>query len=174
MSATAGRRPTLSPGDLGEFSSNLARAAMIAHGAVLESGLQQAGRLHPNPDPLNLAPSLIDVFMRTAQRPESIWGAQAMLLDSALEMWRSGFQRIIGQTEKAGAADKRFADPSWDQPFFDAIRQAYLAQAKWLNSLAGSVAASDPSTRRRVAFFTKLLTDVFAPSNFLASNPDAL
>ena len=32
----------------------------------------------------------------------------------------------------------------------------------------------DPRTKRRAEFFTKLLTDAFSPSNFLASNPAAL
>jgi polyhydroxyalkanoate synthase len=32
----------------------------------------------------------------------------------------------------------------------------------------------DPMTKRRVEFFTKMLTDAFSPSNFLLSNPAAL
>jgi len=54
------------------------------------------------------------------------------------------------------------------------MKQSYLLTSDWLNSLISSVDDVDPMTRRRVEFFTKLLTDAFSPSNFLASNPVAL
>jgi polyhydroxyalkanoate synthase len=38
----------------------------------------------------------------------------------------------------------------------------------------GGVEGVDPLTKRRVEFFTRMLTDAFSPSNFLLSNPAAL
>ena len=175
MSETAGPLPKLSPADLPEFSVNLARAAIIAHGAILESSLRRAGRLQLNADPLHLGPSLFDVFMRSASNPEGVWKAQVALLDGALQMWRTGFVRMMGQAPEAtGVRDKRFSGPGWDQPFFDAMRQAYVLNAEWLNALASNVETSDPLTKRRIEFFAALITDLFSPSNFLASNPEAL
>jgi polyhydroxyalkanoate synthase len=43
-----------------------------------------------------------------------------------------------------------------------------------LNALVGGVEGVDPEAKRRVEFFTKMLTDAFSPSNFLLSNPAAL
>jgi polyhydroxyalkanoate synthase len=71
--------------------------------------------------------------------------------------------------------DKRFADPEWgDNPLFDVIKQSYLLTSNWLNELVAGVDGVDPIEKRRVEFFTKMLTDAFAPTNFLASNPVAL
>jgi len=177
MADTTGPAPlsALNPIALQTFSANLARAAMIAQGAILESGLQQAGKTpQMNPDPLHIGPSLVDVFLHSAGRPAGLWKAQMTLMDGALGVWRSAFDRMAPQAERTPRKDKRFAGEAWDQPFFDAVRQAYQMNADWLNTLAGNVEASDPQTKRRIQFFTSLLTDLFSPSNFLGSNPEAL
>ena len=57
---------------------------------------------------------------------------------------------------------------------FDVMKQSYLLTANWLNDLVGEVEGVEPLTKRRVEFFTKMLTDAFSPSNFLLSNPEAL
>jgi polyhydroxyalkanoate synthase len=73
------------------------------------------------------------------------------------------------------AGDKRFNDPDWaSNPMFDMMKQSYLLSSNWLNSLMSEVEGVDPSAKRRVEFFTKMLTDAFSPSNFLISNPAAL
>src|SRR5690606_7708125 len=59
-------------------------------------------------------------------------------------------------------------------PVFDIIKQSYLLTSSWLNNLVAEVDGVDPMTRRRVAFFTRMLTDAFSPTNFLVSNPAAL
>lgn len=43
-----------------------------------------------------------------------------------------------------------------------------------MNGLVAGVEDVDPAVKRRAQFFTRLLTDAFSPSNFLASNPVAL
>jgi polyhydroxyalkanoate synthase len=71
--------------------------------------------------------------------------------------------------------DKRFNDPDWTaNPVFDVMKQSYLLTSNWLNGLVADVQDVDPQTKRRVEFFTKMLTDAFSPSNFLVSNPVAL
>ena len=54
------------------------------------------------------------------------------------------------------------------------MRQSYLTTADWMNGLVSGVEGVDPRVKRRAEFFTRLLTDAFSPSNFLASNPVAL
>jgi len=164
----------LSPTALQEFSANLARAAIIAQGAILESGLQRVGKTKMSADPLHLGPSLMDAFLQSAARPDRFWQAQTALMNGALEVWRSAFERADKAGNGGARPDKRFAGAAWDQPYFDAIRQAYLANSDWLNTLARNVETSDPQTKRRIEFFTGLLTDMFSPSNFLGSNPEAL
>lgn len=159
--------------DLPQFSANLARTAILAQGVILEAGLRNAGS-RMSVDPLHLAPSFLDMFLHTAARPEGLWQAQLGLIDSSLEVWRAALERAASTQNGAAKRDKRFAHAAWDQPFFDAVKQTYAVHADWLNAIASSVEGSTPATKRRVAFFTRLLTDILSPSNFLASNPEAL
>ena len=49
-----------------------------------------------------------------------------------------------------------------------------MVTSDWMNGLVAGVEDVDPAVKRRAQFFTRLLTDAFSPSNFLASNPVAL
>ncbi len=97
-----------------------------------------------------------------------------------MELWRSTAMRAAGESAARPCAapvkgDKRFADPEWSEnPVFDAIKQSYLITSEWLNDLVGGVEGVDPLAKRRVEFFTRMLTDAFSPSNFLLTNPAAL
>ena len=74
----------------------------------------------------------------------------------------------------SSADDKRFASPAWQaQPPFKMLADAYLATSQaLLKSLDASVLA--PDEKKRAHFFLKQYLDAVAPSNFLATNPDAL
>jgi polyhydroxyalkanoate synthase len=162
------------------LSMNLARAAMTAQGAIADMALKNAE--HPaalSPDPFHVAPALTEVMGRLAAQPERLMRAQGDLFSRYLDLWQQASRRVAGETARPVAqparGDKRFLDPEWtDNPVFDVIKQSYLLTAGWLNELVSGVEGVDPMTRRRVEFFTKMLTDAFSPSNFLASNPEAL
>ncbi len=72
------------------------------------------------------------------------------------------------------ANDRRFADPAWRQPPFDAIYQSFLlCQQWWFNATTG-VRGVDPAHERIVEFTTRQILDLFSPSNFPWSNPEIL
>lgn len=162
------------------LSANLARAAVTAQGAIAEAALRQADRPAAlTPDPFHVAPALNEVMTRLAAQPERLMRAQADLFSRYMDLWQSAARRAAGEevapvvTPVAG--DKRFNDPEWaSNPMFDMMKQSYLLSSNWLNSLVAEVDGVDPATKRRVEFFTKMLTDAFSPSNFLMSNPAAL
>ncbi|WP_369059584.1 class I poly(R)-hydroxyalkanoic acid synthase [Caulobacter sp. 73W] len=162
------------------LSLNLAKAAMTAQGAIAEAALRQADRPAAlSPDPFHVAPALTEVMGRLAAQPDRVMRAQADLFTQYLELWRSAAQRIAGEPAQPVVApakgDKRFNDPDWSEhPMFDLMKQSYLLSANWLNSLVSGVEDVDPAAKRRVEFFTKMLTDAFSPSNFLFSNPAAM
>ncbi|MDB5494046.1 MAG: phbC, partial [Phenylobacterium sp.] len=162
------------------LSMNLARAAMTAQGAIAEMALKSADRPAAlTPDPFHVASALTEVMGRIAAEPDRLLRAQADLFSRYMELWQSAARRVGGETPEPVAApargDKRFADPEWtDNPVFDVIKQSYLLTSDWLNGLVEGVEGVDPMTKRRVEFFMKMLTDAFAPTNFLASNPAAL
>jgi polyhydroxyalkanoate synthase len=162
------------------LSLNLARAAMTAQGAIAEAALRQAERPAAlTGDPFHVGSALGEVMGRLAGQPDRLMRAQADLYGRYMDLWRSAARGASGDPQPAVAApakgDKRFTDPDWStNPVFDVIKQSYLITSGWLNELVAGVEGVEPMTRRRVEFFTKMLTDAFSPSNFLLSNPAAL
>lgn len=163
------------------LSMNLARAAMTAQSAIAEAALSQADRPAAlSPDPFNVGPAMNSVMTSLASRPDKLFAAQADLFNRYMDLWATTTRRAAGDETPAAhdaklAKDKRFRDPAWtENPAFDVMRQSYLVTSDWMNGLVSSVEDVDPLTKRRAEFFTKLLTDAFSPSNFLASNPVAL
>ena len=163
------------------LSLNLARAAMTAQAAIAEAALSQADRPAAlSPDPFNVGPAMTQVMSGLASRPDKLFAAQADLFNRYMDLWATTTRRAAGEEipaapEPNDRVDKRFKDPAWSEnPMFDVMRQSYLVTADWMNGLVSSVEDIDPRTKRRAEFFTKLLTDAFSPSNFLASNPAAL
>ena len=159
------------------LSMNLAKAAMTAQSAIAEAALAQADRPAAlSPDPFNVGPAMNSVMTSLASRPDKLFAAQADLFNRYMDLWASTTRRAAGEDQPAAPSkDKRFKDPAWSEnPAFDVMRQSYLVTSDWMNGLVSSVEDVDPLTKRRAEFFTKLLTDAFSPSNFLASNPAAL
>lgn len=165
---------------LENLSTNLARAAMTAQGAIAEAALRQADRPAAlSTDPFHIGPSLTEVMGKLASQPDRLVRAQADLLTRYMDLWQATARRMAGETPEPVAqplkGDKRFLDPDWSEnPVFDVMKQSYLVTADWLQSLVGGVEGVEPISRRRVEFFMKLLTDAFSPTNFLASNPTAM
>ena len=162
--------------DLEALSMNLARAAMMAQAAMAESAMSQAGRPPSlNPDPFNVGPAMASVMSGLAARPDKLFQAQADLFSRYMDLWSSTASQTQGVPAAEPRPDKRFKDPAWSEnPTFDIMRRSYQLSADWMNELVSSVEDIDPRTKRRAEFFTRLLTDAFSPSNFLASNPAAL
>lgn len=158
------------------LSLNIAKAAMTAQAAIAEAALSQADRPAAlSPDPFNVGPAMTSVMSSLASRPDRLFSAQADLFNRYMDLWASTARRAAGEEVATPVKDKRFKDPAWaENPMFDVMRQSYLVTADWMNGLVSSVDDVDPRTKRRAEFFTKLLTDAFSPSNFLASNPVAL
>ncbi|HVY35006.1 MAG TPA: class I poly(R)-hydroxyalkanoic acid synthase [Caulobacteraceae bacterium] len=166
---------------LERLSSNLARAALTAQGALAGAALKTAENPAAlNPDPFNAAPAMSEVIGKLAAQPDRLFKAQTELLARYMDLWQSAAKRIAdGETSPPvvtpAPGDRRFKDADWDaNPMFDVIKQSYLLSANWLNDLVGQVEDVDPQTKRRAEFFMKFMTDALAPSNFLISNPVAL
>lgn len=71
--------------------------------------------------------------------------------------------------------DRRFANPLWEtHPFFNYLKQQYLLNAEAITGAVGALERLDPEEKKRVDYFTRQIVDMFSPTNFLATNPDAL
>jgi polyhydroxyalkanoate synthase len=70
--------------------------------------------------------------------------------------------------------DQRFAAPEWTElPYFSWLRQSYLLASEYTTELARLTDGSD-AERRRVEFLTRQWVDALAPTNFIATNPEAI
>ncbi|WP_377512646.1 PHA/PHB synthase family protein [Octadecabacter sp. R77987] len=71
--------------------------------------------------------------------------------------------------------DKRFANPLWQtHPYFNFVKQQYMMNAKAVHDAVAEVDGLDDKDRKRLEFFSNQIVDMFSPTNFLATNPDAL
>ena len=75
---------------------------------------------------------------------------------------------------RGGQADRRFSDKAWgEHPYFAWLRDAYLLYGDYVRELA-ALAKTDEATKKRLVFLARQYVDAIAPSNFLATNPEAL
>ncbi|MEM1362182.1 MAG: class I poly(R)-hydroxyalkanoic acid synthase [Pseudomonadota bacterium] len=71
--------------------------------------------------------------------------------------------------------DRRFSNPMWKtHPYFNFIKQNYLMTSEAVAQAVDDIEDLDPKDKQRLEFFTGQIMDMFAPTNFLATNPDAL
>lgn len=94
------------------------------------------------------------------------------------ELWQNLGPRQSGDTgamtPQPKEDDRRFHAKEWSEyPFFDLVKRAYLINAEFWTEATERLGA-DPQTKRKLAFFVRQYVDALAPSNFLATNPEAL
>lgn len=71
--------------------------------------------------------------------------------------------------------DRRFSNPLWDShPYFNFIKQQYLINSQAIEKAVASVEGMDEKEKKRLKYFAQQIVDMMAPTNYLATNPDAL
>lgn len=164
------------------FSLNLARA-MESGGRALAAYLKPRQALDPNDRPPSEVAEIIKTFGVVAQYWMSdqtrATDIQMKLGKAYLELWGSAMRRMTGQDApraiEPAPRDKRFSDPEWkSNQFFEFVMQAYLLTTKWAFDLVREAEDLDPHTRKKAEFYVLQLTNAFAPSNFVLTNPEVL
>ncbi|WP_209503424.1 MULTISPECIES: class I poly(R)-hydroxyalkanoic acid synthase [unclassified Ruegeria] len=113
------------------------------------------------------------------------WQNPAKLLEQQIEFWGKSVlnfaeaQKALTASDAEGEApkpeDKRFSNPLWEtNPYFRLIRQQYQTNAQAIAQAVASVDDLDAKDKRRLQYFSQQIVDMMAPTNFLATNPDAL
>ena len=105
------------------------------------------------------------------RRWQALWSAvQAASLPAAPDA-KPARVPAIAQTPPG---DRRFAGEDWDElPYFALLKQSYLLAGEYAQRLAALVPLPEPE-QRRVAFLTRQAIDALAPTNFAATNPEAI
>ena len=71
--------------------------------------------------------------------------------------------------------DRRFSNPLWKtHPYFNYVKQQYIISANAIEASLKDLEGLEHKDQQRIEFFAKQMVDLFAPTNFLATNPDAL
>lgn len=82
---------------------------------------------------------------------------------------------LLTPPEDGTPPDRRFANPLWQtNPYFNFIKQQFMINAEAVREAIGDIEGLDTRERKRLSYFGEQIIDMFSPTNFLATNPDAL
>ncbi len=110
----------------------------------------------------------------------------AKLLEHQIEFWGKSVkhfaeaQQALAQGKLSapadpGPRDRRFSNPLWDShPYFNFVKQQYLINAEAIEQAVSGVEGMDAKEKRRLKYFAQQIVDMMSPTNYLATNPDAL
>ncbi len=81
----------------------------------------------------------------------------------------------LAAPEDHSPKDRRFANPLWNShPYFNFIKQQYLINADAIRAAVADAEDLEPKEKQRLNYFSQQIIDMMSPTNFLATNPDAL
>ncbi len=169
-----------SEGRLARLNANLAKVEELSK--RLTAALTQ--RRHVDPALHGPAP---DVYMKAAaayfaemvSNPAKVVEHQVNYWGKTLKHYVEAQQTLAKGEFKAppdpNPKDRRFQNPLWEtHPFFNYLKQQYQLNAEAISNAVGDMETLPPEDRRRVEYFTRQIVDMFSPTNFLGTNPDAL
>jgi len=162
-------------------SDNLAIMEHVAPRSSFEVGQNAAEIVAPEwdvigPDTAGIGDALKAVLGGAAKNPADVMTASIRLSSDLARIPSTVLNSWIRKPkgDDKAPSDRRFADPAWtDNPYFHAIRLAYLAQCEFARSLVGS-SGVDAKQAAKASLGLNLLLDAVAPTNFLVSNPVAM
>ena len=83
-------------------------------------------------------------------------------------------EQPLPEVASRAPGDRRFAAREWRElPYFALMKQGYLLLGEYLGEAVMLAPLPEPD-KQRLMFLTKQYVDALAPTNFVATNPDAL
>jgi polyhydroxyalkanoate synthase len=106
-------------------------------------------------------------------------------VDLARKMWRKavrfafyatrcGWQASTPPAIEPLSQDDRFDDPDWQQWPFNLYCQSFLFAQQWLYNATSGVRGVSPHHEQVLTFVARQWLDIFAPTNFVLTNPEVL
>ena len=163
-----------------ELEANLQKIETLSQRLV--SALSHKKQINPalhGPDAMLYGKAMQAYWQEWVQNP-------AKILEHQIEYWGKSVTHYVEAQQALakgklqppadpGPKDRRFKNPLWDEhPYFNFIKQQYLINAEAIRNAVEDVEDMDANEKKRLRFFAQQIVDMFAPTNFFATNPDAL
>ncbi len=136
-------------------------------------------RMTSGVSPIACANAFFDWSTHLAGAP----GVQLELAERAVKQWQrlgdftrsaACSNRGVAPTVRAQPHDHRFRSEGWNTFPFNVFAEAFLLSEEWWHDAATKVRGVDRGNQNRVDFMMRQALDVFAPANFVMTNPDVL
>lgn len=102
----------------------------------------------------------------------SFWGKSVQHFIEAQEALATG---KLAVPEDKTPTDRRFSNPLWkSHPYFNFVKQQYMLTSEAISNSVKEIDGLSEGDRKRLEYFSQQIIDLLAPTNFLATNPDAL
>ena len=163
-----------------ELEANLHKVEELTQ--RLMSALSHKKQINPalhGPDAMLYGKAMQAYWQEWMQNP-------AKILEHQIEYWGKSVTHYVEAQqalakgklqppEDPGPKDRRFKNPLWDEhPYFNFIKQQYQINAEAIRNAVEDADGLDATEKRRLRYFAQQIVDMFAPTNFFATNPDAL
>ena len=165
---------------LERMNANLAKVEQLSQRLVAAIGRKKTY------DPGLKGPS-DDVFMKAAAAyMVEMLQNPAKILENQISFWGKSVKHYVEAQQALASGqlvappdptpkDRRFANPLWDtHPYFNYIKQQYLLSAEAMENAVAGLDHLEAKDKKRVEYFSKQIIDMFSPTNFLGTNPEAL
>ncbi|WP_282153682.1 PHA/PHB synthase family protein [Ruegeria atlantica] len=179
MTTSEHRTPELSPEHLERLKENMDKVEELSKRLVdAMSGKKGHNPALDGPNQELYAKAASAYWAEAMQNPARLMEKQIEFWGQSVMNFAEAQQALVGsEAEEAasGPRDKRFSNPLWEtNPYFKFIRQQYQTNADAIAQAVASVEDLDVQDKQRLAFFSQQIIDMMSPTNFLATNPDAL
>lgn len=150
--------------------------------SIAEKSLQIIAELRDNPSHIvtilkqfiELTENVQQVLKTLLNNPDKAWQMQITYWEQAMNLAQNQFAHWL-QGKSMPIEDKRFNSEEWlNNPFFNLMSHQYVLASEHMSSLLELMEYDNPSSAKRIRFFTKQYLDALSPANFIHTNPQIM
>ena len=163
-----------------ELSQNLAKLDNLSQrlSAVFEEKKDANWTLNSPGNDL-FVNSMQALWRSYSQDPAKIWSEQITYWNESLKQFVEFQKKMTLASDQSSKSqqtqDKRFEHPLWhNHPYFCFLKGQYFRNAETVRTALQNVEGLQETDERRLTYFVNQVIDMMAPTNFLATNPEAL
>ncbi len=164
------------------FAANMSKVAQKTtelFSMFLEKQAENKQDAAPGGELSSVAQTFFELAQHFVTEPQRLMEAQTDLWNRHLALWRSTWQKALGEEVepiiRPERGDKRFKDPDWERnQIFDFLKQSYLLTTQWARETVDHAEGLDEHTRHKADFYVEQIANALSPSNFLLTNPAVL